>query len=135
MQASGRLFFAAAIAALFLIPSVGEARGFGLAQGRTRAIKVQLAKKINARRMMHVPRIKATDLRIRTRRVKAPAGRRYIMGSQHRDVNWKLSSNILRGTAKSYTPIVPNGGRHTTLGQFRITVQPRGGLRPPARSR
>ncbi len=113
---------------------MGEARGFGLARGRTKAIKTHLAKKINARRMMHVPRIRATDLRIRTRRVKTPAGRRYIVGSQHRSVKWKLKSNILRGTAKSYTPIVPNGGRHTSVGQFKITMMPRG-LRPTAARR
>ena len=134
MQASGRLFIAAAVAALFLIPTVSEARGFGLARGRTKAIKTQLARKINARNMMHVGKIKATDLRIRTRRVKLPAGRRYIVGSQHRDVKWKLKSKILRGTAKSFTPIVPNGGRHTSIGQFRITVAPRS-LTPPSARR
>ena len=135
MQASGRLFIAAAAAALFLLPSLGEARGFGLARGRTKAIKTQLARKINARNMMHVGKIKATDLRIRTKRVKLPRGRRYIVGSQHRSVKWKLKTNIHRGTAKSFTPIVPNGGRHTSIGQFRITVQPRGGIRPPAAHR
>ena len=135
MQASGRLFIAAAAAALFLLPTLAEARGFGFARGRTKAIKTQLAKKINARRMMHVPRIKPSDLRIRTRVAKTPPGRRYIIGSQHRNVKWKIKSNILRGTAKSFTPIVPNGGRHTSIGQFRITVAPRGGLKPPAARR
>ncbi len=128
------LFIAAAVAALFLMPSAGEARGLGMARGRTKAIKVRLAKQINKRNMRHIGnKVKPSDIRIRTKRVSTPKGRRYIVGSSHRSVKWKLKSGILRGTARSMTPVVPNGGRHTSIRDFRITLMPRGGIKAKAR--
>jgi len=112
-----------------LAPAVSEASGFGLAKGRTKAIRTQIAQKLNQKRLFNVPRIKSSDVRIRTKRIKAPAGRRYIIGSQHHNVTWKVKTGIVAGKAKSYTPIVPNGGRHTRVGNLRILKMPRAALR------
>ncbi len=120
------LIVGAATALLLLGSSLAQARGLGMAKGRTHAIKTQIAKRLTHRKLMHVGKVRPSDVRIRTRLIKPAKGQPTLIGSQARKVTWKLKSNILSGTAKSFTPVVPNGGRHTRLGSFLITKMPRG---------
>lgn len=115
---------------LLLAPTLADARGSSFNRGRATAIRAELAKEINSRNLMHVKQVKPSQIRFTTKTVKAAPGKPMLVGSTQRTVTWKLKSGILRGTAVAHTPVVPNGGKHTKLSQFRITLMPKAA--PPA---
>lgn len=120
-----------AAAALLVLPTSGQARPGFLAKGRTKAIRTHIAGKLNKLNLMHVGNtIRSQDIRIRTRRVKEQR-----IGAQQRFVRWRHKTGIVAGTTRSLTPVVPNGGRHTTITRLKLTLVPRGGLRRPTPKR
>jgi hypothetical protein len=120
--------FAALAAALILAGSVPARADFSMSKGRTVAIRQQLAKRINKDNLMHVGQVRPQDLRIRTRSVQ-PTYRNMcgmmIIGADNRNVSWRHKTGILRGQAKAHTPVLGNGGRLTTISNFKYTLMPR----------
>lgn len=127
----GKQLLLASIAAALLLPTIGQAQTSFLAKGRTKAIRTHVASSLNRMNLMHVgSRIRSQDVRIRTCRVTEQR-----IGAQQRTVKWRHKTGIVAGTTRAFTPIVPNGGRHTTITNLRLTLVPRGGLLPPPRLR
>jgi hypothetical protein len=128
MHTRGKITGLMVVAALLLLlPALGQARTSFLAKGRTIAIRKQIAGKLNKLNLMHVGnRIRSQDIRIRTKIVKEQR-----IGAQQRTVKWRHKTGIVAGNTRSFTPIVPNGGRYTTVKDLNLTLVPRGGLRPP----
>ena len=132
MKARRKILATLALAAMVATPALSSAAGFTLGKGRTRAIRTAIAKQINTDNLMHVGnKIRSQDIRIRTKREKMGTGPVYCIGSDNRSVTWRHATNIVQGTAKSHTPVIPNGGKLTSISGFKYTSIPRSILPPP----